>query len=68
MQNIKQTVKGSKLILEIDLKAKPTLSESGKFQVVASSRWDKVTGKDVPEGFVISVMAGYSAKAARTGK
>lgn len=38
MDNIKATVKGDKLLLEIDLKADLGPSASGKTNVIASSR------------------------------
>lgn len=38
MQNVKMTVKGSLLLIEVNLKAKTTESKSGKSAVIASTQ------------------------------
>lgn len=46
MLNVKQTIKGNKLILEIDLSETHGASSSGKSITVASTKGNKDVGKD----------------------
>lgn len=41
MQNIKQTIKGNKLVIEIDLTQEFGISKSGKSMVIASTLGNK---------------------------
>lgn len=58
MQNIKTTVKNGKLLISIDLSAKPKKSASGKSLVIASTRGNSNIG----DGIMLGVNCYKSAK------
>ena len=47
MQNVKMSVKGDKLVIEVDLSAQGTISKTGKSEVIATTRGNaQVPGRE----------------------
>lgn len=62
MLNVKQTIKGNKLILEIDLNEEYGLSKSGKTTIIASSQGNVTVKDDIKVGINVYKSAKVGVK------